>query len=101
MSINLDSCAARQAFCQTLTSLDGRRTGARPHVTSPTSHDVIWLNHAGLRLDMASVEAHAPRTKQSPPSDAREAAADALAIYEAKGDEPAAGWAHELLTSLG
>jgi len=34
------------------------------------------------------------------PADAREAAADALAIYEAKGDEPAAGWARELLASL-
>ena len=33
-------------------------------------------------------------------SEAREAAADALALYEAKGDEPAAGWARELLASL-
>jgi class 3 adenylate cyclase/tetratricopeptide (TPR) repeat protein len=32
--------------------------------------------------------------------DAREAAAEALAIYEAKGDEPAADWARELLASL-
>jgi class 3 adenylate cyclase/tetratricopeptide (TPR) repeat protein len=34
------------------------------------------------------------------PAEAREVAAAALAIYEAKGDRPAAGWARELLDSL-
>ena len=34
------------------------------------------------------------------PDEARAAAAEALAIYEAKGDEPAADWARELLASL-
>jgi class 3 adenylate cyclase len=34
------------------------------------------------------------------PAEAREAAATALAIYEAKGDRPAAAWARELLGSL-
>ena len=32
--------------------------------------------------------------------EARAAAAEAPAIYEAKGDEPAADWARELLASL-
>ena len=34
------------------------------------------------------------------PLEAREAAATALAIYEAKGDIPASAWARELLDSL-
>ena len=34
------------------------------------------------------------------PAEAREAAATALAIYEAKGDIPASAWARELLDSL-
>jgi hypothetical protein len=34
------------------------------------------------------------------PDEARASAAEALAIYEAKGDEPAADWARELLASL-
>ena len=34
------------------------------------------------------------------PAEAREAAATALAIYEAKGDAPASAWARELLDSL-
>ena len=34
------------------------------------------------------------------PDEARAAAADALSVYEAKGDEPAADWARELLASL-
>jgi hypothetical protein len=34
------------------------------------------------------------------PEEARMPAAEALAIYEAKGDEPAADWARELLASL-
>jgi class 3 adenylate cyclase len=34
------------------------------------------------------------------PDEARVPAAEALAIYEAKGDEPAADWARELLVSL-
>ena len=34
------------------------------------------------------------------PLEAREAAAAALAIYEAKGDIPASAWARELLDSL-
>ena len=34
------------------------------------------------------------------PAEAREAAATALAIYEAKGDVPASAWARELLDSL-
>jgi hypothetical protein len=34
------------------------------------------------------------------PKEARALAAEALAIYEAKGDEPAADWARELLASL-
>jgi class 3 adenylate cyclase len=34
------------------------------------------------------------------PEEAREAAATALAIYEAKGDQPAAAWARELVASL-
>ena len=34
------------------------------------------------------------------PDEARVTAAEALAIYEAKGDEPAADWARELLASL-
>jgi len=34
------------------------------------------------------------------PAEAREAAATALAIYEAKGDLPAGEWARELLDSL-
>ena len=34
------------------------------------------------------------------PQEAREAAATALAIYEAKGDVPATAWARELLVSL-
>ena len=34
------------------------------------------------------------------PDEARVPAAEALAIYEAKGDEPAADWARELLASL-
>ena len=34
------------------------------------------------------------------PDEAREAAAAALAIYEAKGDVPASVWARELLDSL-
>jgi class 3 adenylate cyclase/tetratricopeptide (TPR) repeat protein len=32
--------------------------------------------------------------------EARDAAAEALAIYEAKGDRPAAGWARDLLASI-
>ena len=34
------------------------------------------------------------------PDEARVAAAEALAIYEAKGDEPAADWARDLIASL-
>ena len=34
------------------------------------------------------------------PDEARVAAAEALAIYEAKGDEPAADWARELLAAI-
>jgi hypothetical protein len=34
------------------------------------------------------------------PEEAREAAATALAIYEAKGDAPASAWARELVDSL-
>ncbi len=34
------------------------------------------------------------------PDEARVAAAEALAVYEAKGDEPAADWARELLASI-
>jgi len=34
------------------------------------------------------------------PDEARAPAAEALAIYEAKGDEPAADWARKLLASL-
>jgi class 3 adenylate cyclase/tetratricopeptide (TPR) repeat protein len=34
------------------------------------------------------------------PDEAREAVTEALAIYEAKGDEPAADWARDLLASL-
>ena len=35
------------------------------------------------------------------PDEARVAASEALAIFEAKGDEPAADWAREILASLG
>ena len=34
------------------------------------------------------------------PDEARKAAAEALSVYEAKGDEPAADWAREFLASL-
>ena len=34
------------------------------------------------------------------PDEALKAAAEALSVYEAKGDEPAADWARELLASL-
>ncbi len=35
------------------------------------------------------------------PGEARDLAAEALAIYEAKGDRPAAGWARDVLNTLG
>ncbi|MEP6910504.1 MAG: adenylate/guanylate cyclase domain-containing protein [Actinomycetota bacterium] len=50
---------------------------------------------AGLRLLLARTLVECGK-----PDDARPAAAEALAIYEAKGDEPAADWARELLASL-
>jgi hypothetical protein len=34
------------------------------------------------------------------PDEAREAAAEALDVYETKGDRPAAGWARDLLASI-
>ncbi len=51
---------------------------------------------AGFRLELARTLSECGK-----PEEARELAAEALRIYEAKGDRPAAGWARELLESLG
>lgn len=49
---------------------------------------------AGFRLELARTLVECGK-----PEEARELASEALAIYEAKGDRPAAAWAHELLDS--
>ena len=54
---------------------------------------------------MAGAHAHPRRQARTlilvgRPAAAREAAATALAVYEAKGDLPAAAWTRELLDSL-
>jgi hypothetical protein len=73
--------------------VDGERLARRAVALFAESD---FYEHAGgHRLLLARTLAHCGK-----PDESRTWAAEALEIYEAKGDQPAAGWARELLGEL-